>query len=313
MTGLRERHHASEAVASAVGELIAADAGKPPDRPKVLMVLPRRDRHVKKRVVASDPTEQDRARDRLRRQHKVSDGHRAREPRKQIDGRAQLTVAVARKGSFDALDQFVARQATYISSRTPSENGGRSRDEGRRVLPTAPCPNHPYNRTVGLPRRDLLLRRAAVAKGEVLGILVKRDHVDALSVLGEQIASARRNPRVTATSALKRSRLRKVRECPADPVIEQPRPAARNHLLTLGLADLELTGDDVTKLGGASLVSVLMRRENRTHQRLKIGDRHRPRLYLARGNSLTQAGSAGGAATRTQAHDMACASTAALA
>src|SRR4051812_27767200 len=90
----------------------------------------------------------------------------------------------------------------------------------------------------------------------------------------EQFASTRCDPRVTTPSPLERPRLREVRECPSDAVAEQPCAAARNHLLTLSLADVELFADDVTKLVRASLVPVLVRRQNWTHQSLEIGDRH---------------------------------------
>ena len=79
VAGLGERHQAPEAVSSAVGELIPVDAGKPPDWPKVLIVRAGFDRLVEERVVAGDPTEQDRARGGLRRDDEVSFGHGARE------------------------------------------------------------------------------------------------------------------------------------------------------------------------------------------------------------------------------------------
>lgn len=85
MPGLGDRHHAPKAVASAVGELIPVDASKPPDRPKVLIARAGRDWLVEELVVASDPTEQDRARGGLRRDDEVSFSHRAREPDEQVD------------------------------------------------------------------------------------------------------------------------------------------------------------------------------------------------------------------------------------
>jgi hypothetical protein len=65
-----------------------------------------------------------------------------------------------------------------------------------------------------------------------------------------------------------------MRECPPDAVVEQPRAAARNHLLTLSLGDVELFADDVTKLIRASLVPVFVCHQNWAHQSLEIGDRH---------------------------------------
>src|SRR4051794_2597510 len=202
MTGLGDRHHAPEAVPRAVREPISVNPGKPLDRPEVLIVRADRDRLVEEYVVTSDPTEQDRARGGLRRYDEVSLGHGAGEPSEQVDGRADLALAVFRERGPDALHELVARQVTDITGEAPADDGRRSRGERRRVPSAASGPNHPNGRTVGLVRRDLLVRCAAVAKGDVLRIPLECGHVDARGVLGEEFPPARCDPCVTPPSAL---------------------------------------------------------------------------------------------------------------
>ena len=166
----------------------------------------------------------------------------------------------------------VRPQPTTAADRATNAGAYRPPRPARIIQTAGPSDSSGATCSSGVPR----LRKAMYS-----GYCSSADMSTRSACVCEQFASARRDPRVTAPSALKCPRLREVRQRPADAVVEQPRAAARNHLLTLSLADVELFADDVAELGRAPLLPVLVRHQDRAHQSLEIRDRHRPRLYLA--------------------------------